>query len=59
MKKLMVAVKKLFGLAWTVRRCGFPYERGYATYLPYKRMILDTGLSKEHAQGLCDKLNGI
>lgn len=59
MKRLTYYIKRLLGLAWVVRRCGFPYKSGYATYLPHKRMVLDTGLTKEHAQLLCDELNGL
>lgn len=59
MKKLIVKLKTLLGLAWVVRKCGFPYKEGYATYLPCKKMVLDTGLTKGHAQNLCDKLNGL
>ena len=42
---------------WVVRKCGWPFKPGYATYNPKRRMILDTGLSKEQAQQLCAELN--
>jgi len=50
--------KRWRGNLWEVRRCEFPYPRGtYGTYLPSKRMVLDTGLTKEHAQEICEELN--
>lgn len=52
-------VKRLSGNWWEVRACGFPFESGYATYNPVKNMVLDTGLTKERAQQICDELNGI
>lgn len=51
--------KRVTGNWWEVRRCLFPYPEGYATYNPAKRMILDTGLSKERAQRICDELNRV
>ena len=42
---------------WVVRRCEFPYPKGYATYLPSKKMVLDTGLTKEDAEEICRELN--
>lgn len=47
--------KRLTGNWWVVRRCAFPYPEGYATYLPAKKTVLDTGLTKEHAQKICDE----
>lgn len=49
--------RRLTGNRWVVRTCGWPYESGYATYNPKTRTILDTGLSREHAQQICDELN--
>ena len=54
----MGLLKSIIGDVWEVRRCLFPYPEGYATYNPYKRTILDTGLTKEEAQRICDELNG-
>lgn len=42
---------------WVVRRCEFPYPKGYATYLPSQRTVLDTGLTKKEAHEICDELN--
>lgn len=44
---------------WVVKKCGFPYAEGYATYNWKKKMILDTGLSKEEAKAICRELNGL
>lgn len=56
-------MKKLFkiitGNWWVVRATLWPFPEGYGTYLPSKNMILDTGLTKEHAQQICDELNGV
>lgn len=41
---------------WVVKRGCFPYS-GYCTYNPLRRMILDTGLTKEHAQEICNNMN--
>ena len=47
------------GNLWEVRRCEYPYPRGtFATYLPSKRMVLDTGLTRDEAAALCRELNG-
>ncbi len=58
MKYIAYLIKRMFGFTWVVRKCGFPYAKGYATYMPAKRTILDTGLSKEHAEAICRNLNG-
>lgn len=42
---------------WVPRRSTWPYEDGYATFNPYRRTILDTGLTLEHARRNCDELN--
>ena len=44
---------------WVVKKYGFPYAHGYATYNWKKKMILDTGLSKEEAKAICRELNGL
>lgn len=44
---------------WVVKKCGFPHAQGYATYNWKKKMILDTGLSKEEAKAICRELNGL
>ena len=50
----------MFGAArkeWEVRPCTWPYPEGYATYNPSTKTVLDTGLSREQAQIICDQLN--
>jgi hypothetical protein len=42
---------------WTVRRCGWPYAEGFATYNRHRRMVLDTGLTREEAEAACNELN--
>ncbi len=49
--------KRIIGDRWEVRRCLWTYQEGYATYNPYRETILDSGLSKEQAQKICDNLN--
>ena len=56
---MMRLFKKMIGSWWVVRECGFPYPDGYATYLPRKKMVLDTGLTKEEAQQVCNHMNGV
>jgi hypothetical protein len=60
-KYMIILLKKLWNKAignwWEVRACCWPYPEGYGTYNPYKKMILNTGLTKEHAQSICDQLN--
>ena len=51
--------RKLTGNWWEVRRCGFPYDEGYGTCNIRKRIVLDTGLTKEEAEHYCRQLNGI
>ena len=46
-------VRRMRGELWVVRKCNFPYATGYATFLPGKNMVLDTGLTKEHAERVC------
>ena len=48
---------KIIGNWWTIKRCGFPYNSGYATFNSYKNMILDTGLTKRQAIETCKELN--
>jgi len=47
----------IIGDWWVVRRCEFPYAAGYATYNPYRKTVLDTGLSKTDALAICKGLN--
>lgn len=49
--------KRFIGDWWVVRPCGWPYPQGYATFNHYRRMVADTGLTKEHAQAICDSMN--
>ena len=42
---------------WIAIPCRFPYPEGYATYNPSIRTILDTGLTKEQAEQICEKMN--
>jgi len=57
MKRLKKLGKRIIGDHWVVRRCIWPYPEGYATYNPFRRTILDTGLTKEQAEELCKELN--
>lgn len=50
-------LKRIIGDRWIVRPCCFPYPEGYATYNPFKHMTLDTGLTKEQAKQICEKMN--
>lgn len=59
MKRLLTRLwRRCCGRWWIVRRCGWPYPGGYASYLPARKTILDTGLTREAAQAACDELNG-
>lgn len=42
---------------WEVRRTIWPYRDGWGVYNPGTRTILDTGLTKERAQHICDEMN--
>ena len=42
---------------WSVVRCGWPYGSGYGTYCRRRRILLDTGLSREEARRLARELN--
>jgi hypothetical protein len=44
---------------WVVKRCGFPYEDGYATWNKKTHTILDTGLTREQAEQICRELNAL
>lgn len=50
-------IGQLFHGRWVVRRTIWPYRDGYGTYCPRKRMVLDTGLTKEQAIAACRELN--
>ena len=50
-------VKRLRGELWVVRKGLFPYPDGYITYLPHTKTVLDTGLTKGHAERACLKMN--
>ena len=43
---------------WEVIRTIWPYKHGYGTINKKKKMVLDTGLSKEEAVSRCKELNG-
>jgi hypothetical protein len=47
----------LVGDKWVVRRSCWPYQEGFATYNPHRKMVLDSGISREQAQIICDELN--
>lgn len=49
--------RRLIGNWWVVRRSLWPYRGKYSTYNGYKRCILDTGLTRERAQQICDAMN--
>ena len=42
---------------WIVCRTIWPYPEGYGVISKNKRIIIDTGLSKEEAQNVCDEMN--
>lgn len=42
---------------WVIKRCGFPFERGWAVWNTKTNTIIYTGLTKEHAKHICKKLN--
>ena len=56
---MMNKLKKIFKHKhkWEVRRTIIPYNYGWGTYCPGCRTVLDTGLTKKHAQRSCDELN--
>lgn len=55
--KLNQMINRIIGNWWIVRKCEFPFPKGYATYNPAKKTILDTGLTKKQAQDICDTMN--
>lgn len=52
-------VKWFIGDWWVVRKTIWPYSEGYGTYNKLRKMVLDTGLSKEMAKQNCKKLNDL
>ena len=42
---------------WEVVRTGWPYREGYGTYNKRKRVLLDSGLSREQTVEECKELN--
>lgn len=44
---------------WRPVPCGWPYIDGYATFNPRRNTIMDTRLSKRHAQEICNEMNSI
>jgi hypothetical protein len=42
---------------WEVRKSMWPYPDGYAVYDARERLVLDSGLSREAAQALCNRMN--
>ena len=42
---------------WEVVRTIWPYEDGYGVLSVDRRVIVDTGLSKEEARSICDQMN--
>lgn len=49
-------INQIWNGRWEARKLLTPY-RGYGVYHTYKHTILDTGLTMEEAQDMCDKLN--
>ncbi len=48
----------LFGDFWVVRASVWPYEPSWATYNPFRKTIMHTGLpSRNLAQTYCDRMN--
>lgn len=56
-RSLKRVVMRLLGDKWEVVRTIWPYRDGYGTYNRSRRTLLDSGLTKEHAQRNCDALN--
>ena len=50
-------LKRILNNRWIVRSCRFPYPEGYATYNPFRKIILDTGLTKKQAEQICEEMN--
>lgn len=42
---------------WVIKKSIFPYKEGYCTYNQKKKLILDTGLTKDDAKTICRQLN--
>lgn len=60
MKKILINIIYFFKPKyWVVRKCKYPYPEGYGTYNWAKKMILDTGLTKEEAKVICKELNNM
>ncbi len=58
LKRIEKMILRLFrGPEWQVRFCYWPYPEGYAVFNEWRHFALDTGLSKEHAQSICDRMN--
>lgn len=57
MKWIKKLIRQETGNRWEVRKTIWPFPEGYGTYNPYRKMILDTGLTKERAQKICDDMN--
>jgi hypothetical protein len=51
------AIDRLTRNRWEIRRCLWPFPEGYATFNPGTNTILDTGLTKQRAQEICDQMN--
>lgn len=54
---LWIILRFICRKSWVVRKCGFPLKEGYGVYNRDTRTILDTGLTREEAQKICDDLN--
>lgn len=54
-----MGLKNLFKLKphWEVRRTIWPYKDGYGVYDAGRQILLESGLSKEDAQRICDEEN--
>lgn len=57
MSLIIKLFRRLIGDWWVVRACRWPYPEGYATYNPFRHTMLDSGLTKERAQQICDGMN--
>lgn len=48
---------KIVSNKWVIRKTIWPFPEGHGTFNSKSGIILDTGLTKEKAQKLCDELN--
>jgi len=49
--------KNVLGHWWVPMKCGWPYPEGYCAYNKWTRTLLESGLTREQAEGVCDIMN--